>query len=611
MTLRQSEQDFRAIFDRAPSGIAVVESRTGRFLKINDSYCNILGYTQAEMLSLDFQTITHPDDLQEDMACMAKLVRGEINEFAIEKRYTRKDGSVAWVNLKAVPLWCQGQEPHTHLAMVEDITVRKRAEQRLREATRFTEQIIASAAEGIVVYDRDLRLNVWNSSMERMTGMAARQVLGQCAPDVLPYLMEHGVDELLAEALAGRTVSSGDIPFHVPGANKSGWVASTYGPHLDHDGRIIGVIGIIRDVTERKRAEAALRESEERHRTVLRTAMDGFWLISPEGRLLEVNEAYCRMSGYSEQELLSMRVCDLEANESAEETAAHIEEVRASGEARFESRHRRKDGTVFDVEVSVQYRPGYNGWFAAFVQDITESKRAEQTLRESEARLAAAQRIAHIGSWEWDPRNDDARWSEETFRLFGIPPAELKQHRATFLDMIHPDDRRRVAQALEDAALGTRPYDLDYRIRRTDGSQRVIHAQAEVIRGQDGRPVKMRGTVHDVTERKHVEESLRQSEQRLRLALKAGQMGSWEWDIQAGRIVFNERKYELLGLPPQEGEVADELFFSRVHPDDVAGFRQAVDRSFADGEFNHEFRIVRDDGDVCWLASKGQPVSRQ
>ena len=135
-----------------------------------------------------------------------------------------------------------------------------------------------------------------------------------------------------------------------------------------------------RDITERKQAEDALRESEEKHRTILQTAMDGFWLSDMQGHLLEVNEAYCRMSGYSTQELLSMRITDIEAAETADYTAAHIQKIKSKSEDRFESRHRRKDGSIFDVEVSVQYQFFEDGRFVVFIQDISERKRAEQEL---------------------------------------------------------------------------------------------------------------------------------------------------------------------------------------------------------------------------------------
>lgn len=142
---------------------------------------------------------------------------------------------------------------------------------------------------------------------------------------------------------------------------------------------------------------AELRQSEERHRSILQTAMAGIWLMDSQGRFVEVNDTYCRMSGYSMQELLAMSVSDVESKETVSDTFAHLQNVMERGEDRFESRHHRKDGTVMDVEVSVQYRPTEGGQMVVFVQDISERKRAEEETIKLEAQLQQAQKMESIG----------------------------------------------------------------------------------------------------------------------------------------------------------------------------------------------------------------------
>jgi PAS domain S-box-containing protein len=184
------------------------------------------------------------------------------------------------------------------------------------------------------------------------------------------------------------------------------------------DGRVVAVLGVgnkpthytdddVRSVTyladvaweicRRKRAEEGLRESEERYRTILQTAMDGFMVTDLEGRILEVNATYCRMTGYSAQELLAMRISDLEADESAEETAAHIRTIATTGEDRFECRHRCKDGAVLEVEVSVQRRAAVGDRLVSFLRDISERKRASEEKAILADQLLQAQKMESVG----------------------------------------------------------------------------------------------------------------------------------------------------------------------------------------------------------------------
>ncbi|MFZ2958755.1 MAG: GAF domain-containing protein [Candidatus Ozemobacteraceae bacterium] len=146
-----------------------------------------------------------------------------------------------------------------------------------------------------------------------------------------------------------------------------------------------------------KRGEEALRTSEQQHRAILQTAMDGFWRIDTQGHILEVNESYCRMSGFSKQELLTMSIPDLEAVEMASDTADRIQRIIAAGGERFESRHRRKDGSSFDVEVSAQYKSAVGEQFVVFLRDITERKRAEEEKGKLEAQLRQSQKMESVG----------------------------------------------------------------------------------------------------------------------------------------------------------------------------------------------------------------------
>ena len=136
--IQTSERKFRAIFEQAPLGIALHDSKTGQFLQVNQKYCEFIGRTQEELLKIDFQTVTHPDDLQADLNNMELLREGKISSFNMEKRYIRPDGSIIWGLLTVVPMWEEGEPSSIHIAIVMDITERKQAEEALRESEERT-----------------------------------------------------------------------------------------------------------------------------------------------------------------------------------------------------------------------------------------------------------------------------------------------------------------------------------------------------------------------------------------------------------------------------------------------------------------------------------------
>jgi len=170
-------------------------------------------------------------------------------------------------------------------------------------------------------------------------------------------------------------------------------VVARVGAHI----RLIRMEQLNHEIAERERSESALRASEDRYRSLVQTAMDGFWLSDLEGRIVEVNQAYCRMSGYAADELVGRPVADLEACESASDVAEHIARLVETGSDRFRTRHRRKDGGILEVDISVNFWPGDGGRTVAFLRDVTEQTRAEAEHRELEERLAQAQKLESIG----------------------------------------------------------------------------------------------------------------------------------------------------------------------------------------------------------------------
>jgi len=299
---------------------------------------------------------------------------------------------------------------------------------------------------------------------------------------------------------------------------------------------------------ERKRAEEALRESELQHRTILRTAMDGFWLVDLQGRLLEVNDTYCRMSGYSEQELLGMRIPDLESQEVDSDTASHIQKIIAEGEDRFESRHRRKNGSVFNVEISVQYRAEEGGGFVAFLQDITERKRVEEALQLSEKNYRALFDNLPIGIYR----------TSADGRLLDVNPALVKMFDYPDADsMLTLNAMDIYAQPAHVAAFNSAAYPtavvsgFEAEFRRRDGTIFWAEDNVRILRDPAGRILSFEGGLTDISERKQMEERLQESQNLLYEVVENSGVSMYSKDRQ-GRYKQVNKKWENGNGKPRE-----------------------------------------------------------
>jgi diguanylate cyclase (GGDEF)-like protein/PAS domain S-box-containing protein len=186
------------------------------------------------------------------------------------------------------------------------------------------------------------------------------------------------------------------------------------------------------------------------------------------------------------------------------------------------------------------------------LRDLTVRKLAEDELAQTKNRLVSAQKLARIGSWEWDVRDNTAIWSEETHQVFGVDNINSSEHKESFLDVVDANDRGRVEQALIDALSGLKKYDIEYRIWLADGSYKILHALAEVVRDEGGQPLKMLGTVQDVTERKNLEEALKESDEKLRGLFELSALGIALTDMEGRYIEFNESFRRICGYPADE-----------------------------------------------------------
>ena len=297
-----------------------------------------------------------------------------------------------------------------------------------------------------------------------------------------------------------------------------------------------------------------VRASEARFRTFVDHASDGFFLFDEHQAIREVNRQACESLGYSREEMIGMRPRDFDAGLDAEAIARIGERVTAGETVTFESLHRRKDGTVFPVEVRArQFQQGAHRFGLSLARDITARKRAQDVLRESEARLQKAERVAHFGWWERDFTTNHVSLSDEVCRIFGLRPVDLPEWQGRWLNLIQPEDRPRVADAAAAALRRGGPrYDVEYRVVRPDGCERIVHSQGDVAWDDVGQPLRQFGVLQDITELRRAEQELRASEARFRTFVDYATDAFFLLDDHSTIVDVNHEGCDSLGYTREE-----------------------------------------------------------
>jgi len=369
--LRESEERYRAVA-RLSSDFAYSCAYTGddgyEVDWITDAFFTLTGYSKAELHEQRcWLFVSHPDDREMATKPLRELKAGESG--TSEFRIVTKEGRVLYI---VNYMECQA-DPEARgglrlFGAVQDITERKRAE----EALRYQAVLLANTHDAIIASDEHYRLTAWNAAAESLYGWKAEEVLGRFGLDVTQTEFS-GVEK---SEMLRSIAETGHWRGEVTQARKDGTripvEVATIVLH-DESGRITGYVSVNRDITERKRAELE-------YKTIVGTAMDGFWIIDAQGRFLDTNDAYCRLIGYSREELLKMKISDIEAKEKPKETVRHIRKIMEVGGDRFETRHRCKDGRVVDIEVSTNYDKESGDKLFVFLRDVTQRKQMGETL---------------------------------------------------------------------------------------------------------------------------------------------------------------------------------------------------------------------------------------
>jgi diguanylate cyclase (GGDEF)-like protein/PAS domain S-box-containing protein len=381
----------------------------------------------------------------------------------------------------------------------------------------------------------------------------------------------------------------------------------------DVNSQPIALVTVCEDVSERRRAEQAARESEERYRTLVDTAADVIFTIGPNGTLLSLNPAFEASTGWPRDAWIGKSYLGLLDPDEREESAQKLRKLwEDGGSLKSEWRVLTSTGHWINAEYTAT-RLKRDGEVVALIgvaRDVTSRKRAEDALRKKEVLLARAEQISHLGSWEWELLPDRLAVSDEMYRILGLAPDELTPTLRGFLERVHPEDRAMVRKVIEHSAETSEPFEREYRIQQPDGTLRIVLARGEATLDASGLATSLCGTVEDITERRAAEQALRDSEERYALAVRGANDGLWDWMLRTDLVYYSPRWKSMLGHT--EDEVADspEEWFNRIHPDDLGRVKAKL-AAHTEGRaprFEDEHRVRHKDGGYLWVMSRGFAV---
>ena len=504
--LRTNEYRLQAAIDAADIVLWERDLSSGQIIWLGP-HEKLLGFAPGELSDntlADFEKRVHPEDI-EDLRTVRQRALEERSEYSHEYRVVWRDDSIHWIRAQGRFIYNEAGQPVRLYGAVQDITGRKQAE----EATKEHEEQLRLAFEAARIGTGELDLQ----SYQLTFSTALQQILGLAPGTASLSFQEYAewiypedraiVQQEIEKAIAGKPDMAFDCRIIWPDGSVH-WVTARARTFYNREGKATRLAGALTDITERKRAEEALRESEELYRFLTENSHDVITLYDLNQNRVYASPSFSRVLGWlPEATFGGIHPDDVQASKET------WQRVVAGEKTVFAYRHSHVDGSWRWLEAwgsLVHYRGQPH--VMAVTRDITERKHAEEAIRKSERVLREAEALGHTGSWEQDLVTGELFNTEENLRIFFGKDRSKGESFEDYPQVVHPDDREYVLQRRANLLEEEGPGDIEYRVVWPDGSVHVIFGRATVVRDELGQPIRVYGTNVDITERKSAEEEM-------------------------------------------------------------------------------------------------------
>ncbi len=622
--LRQSEEKYRTILENVIEGYYEVDL-AGNFTFVNDSICHNLGYSRDELLGMNNRDYMDKETAKKVFEGFAEVYTTGQPARGFEFEVIRKNGTKL-VTSSSVSLVRDSQgQPTGFRGVVMDITERKQAEEKLRKSEERYKSLFETATDGIFTMDLKTRFTSGNKKAEEMCGYSREELIGKYATLILPEEeVPHMVDVF-------KRVLKGEIKtYETRIITKNGDllpVEVTSSP-IEIDGEIIGTMGMASDITERKKAEQTLRESEKKYRTILESITEGYYELDLAGNFTFFNDSTCKMLGYPRNELLGMNNREYEDKENARKVYQAFSEVYTTGKPvkEFEFEIIRKDGAKRFIETSASLIRDGKGepiGFRGVSRDITERKQAEEVLRESEEKYRQLTEEINDAIYTLDKDGTATYISPVIEWMSGYSPSEIMG--LPFAQFFHEEDLPRATEDFEHTLSGYST-EGEYRFRIKSGEIRWMGTSNRPIFARD-RVVGARGTITDITKRKLAEQASEEARTRFEDLFESANELIITTDAEGWILHANKEVEKLSGLSKKE--LIGQSILKIAHPEDVPKYIQFWKdilsgltpryelRAISEkkpGEFRHlsaSGSVIRKDGNIVEIQYNAKDITEE
>jgi PAS domain S-box-containing protein len=596
------EEGLRSIVDHAPDIICTIDA-AGRFAWMNKASCRILGYDPEDIVGREFITVVYSEDRPRTLRFAAEVLRGiEVTNF--ENRFIRQDGSLVPIVWSAT--W--DRRSQTMHCIARDATEKKRAEVQLRRSEQRFRALVQEGSDMIAILNPDATYKYVSPTSGRVLGIDPEYFTGKNAFDFIHPEDHESVMACFEQMETDKIVHLAPFRFR----DKDGawrWVETVLTNLMD-DPSIGGIVANSRDVTERLEASQRLEESEKRYRQLFENNPAPMLILDVASLCItDCNESASELYGYTQEEFRQLTIGDLTLSaEEAQPGGTLVGEEDYHNLKKRLWRHRKKNGGIILLEVSgYAMEDGGRRVSLLMMNDVTEKETALNLLRENQAKLANAQKIAMLGYWEFELATKTLYWTEEASAVWGRQQENFARNPDLFLETIHPEDLAIFMETQRNVLKSDTEQSLDVRVLLPGQKYKWVRLIGKGQDKKEGRYRALAGTVQDITEQKNLSLSLQLANQRYTYAGRATSQAIWDWDLTDDSLYWGEGFKLLMGYEVGEAGMSIEFWLAHIHPDDLNRVTESIMGAIAGTSpiWTDEYRFLKKDGTYAFIVDKG------